>query len=184
MKHKGVILLGRLTSNAMLLNPDTIGPGVQVYDRGLRLAPKAPVLVDHDQGQAIGRVVELVPFDQWLSARVVFDERPDWLRKGSGASVGHIGLRRQPLGAGERIIDAYVTEISVLSPSMSPANRGARVELLEELVDGPEPAKTRPPMVGYPAMSLDALYDAHFGRTDRAAARLIRPAIGRVLGVR
>lgn len=179
---RGVILLGKLTTPALLGNVDILPEGLEVYDRGLRLDPGAPVLVDHDKTRPIGRVVDLAPFDDWLAARVLIDSAPGWLRKGSSASVCYTPLQRMSLGAATRVVDGLVTEVSVLSPRLKPANAGAKVALLY-------PDSVHSPPMGEAARSRSSATEYALQPGDRVIHHagggqlLIRPNCGEILAV-
>jgi hypothetical protein len=176
-----LIKLGRLVTADLLRNPDSLPAGTTLYQRGaLELQRDTPVCVDHDEHRPIGRVRELFEHPDtdglWLAALTTITAPPAWLRRGTPASISYINLRTQTLGESCRVLRGLVPEVSVLSPGVKPAQPGARVALLQR---DQRPATTRPLT---PAPKPVWLRQAQ----QEAAARgtLIRPNIGKVLGIR
>jgi hypothetical protein len=159
---RAVIRIGRLYQSEL-----DLPAGSNRYQRGsMRILPgrtePIPVVVDHDLERQIGVVDELVEWDDgdgfWLAARCSIN-RDDWPRVGTGASAGYRTLRRQQIGAGERILDAILEEVTVTA-SMTPVNPGAKVILVRDL----EPATG------------EVVHENH--------RRLIRRNCGQILGTR
>ena len=111
------------------------------HPHALQLAPNAPVLLNHDEQRRIGRLVELAEWDEsdgrWTFARCVLDEVPEWLRvgayNGSAASMSWIDLShsQQMPGGWRRYNAGLITEVSVLTPSVEPVEKRARVGFLQ-----------------------------------------------------
>jgi hypothetical protein len=119
-----------------------IPEGRSRYGRGcLRVLPGSavPVVIDHDLERQIGTVDELIELDDvdgtWLAARCLLDAPPEWVRVGTGASLGSKPLRRQQLGAGHRVLDAILEEVTLVL-RQTPREPGARVVLLREAEAG------------------------------------------------
>ena len=101
-----------------------------------------PVVVDHaderEEANVIGRVRELyiapdvtggVARD-WYFASAELTDAPGWLKRNSGVSWSHIPLRTQDVNGTTRLLRGVITEVSVLSPSVRPAESMARVVLV------------------------------------------------------
>jgi hypothetical protein len=96
-----------------------------------------PVLVDHDDGRVVGEVREIATFPEtdgrtWLFASVALSEPPEWLKRNGGVSWGYKVLQEQDVNGTRRLLRAFVTEISVLSPSVQPDEPLARVTWIGE----------------------------------------------------
>jgi hypothetical protein len=124
---KALIRVGRLYDS------EPIPEGETRYQRGcMHVLPgrsePIPVVVDHRLERQIGVVDEIIELDctdgAWLAFRCTLHETPSWLRKGTGASAGYKVLHRQQLGAGERIADAILDEVTVVV-GQTPVNAGA-----------------------------------------------------------
>lgn len=98
-----------------------------------------PVCVDHQKENEIGRVLDLFVHPDagggdWWWARAELDSTPEWLRTDLGVSVSYGLLRRQAMPGGwDRIHDALLTEVSILTPGKEPAHPRARVYWVGEL---------------------------------------------------
>lgn len=142
MSHSAVIKFAPIVSKEVLLDTDKLRAGRSLYQAGsLTLAKDAPVVVDHNMEKTIGRVEEIFRHEDvdgpWYAARCSLDRPPGWLRRGTPASFAFVNLARQDLGAGERILRGYVTEVTVCSTSHRPVDPAAKVCLVREL----EPAE-------------------------------------------
>ena len=101
-----------------------------------------PVVIDHaderEEANVIGRVRELSVFPDvtggivrdWYFASVELSAPPSWIRRGCGVSWSHIPLATQDVNGTTRLLRGVITEVSVLSPSVEPAESMARVCLL------------------------------------------------------
>jgi hypothetical protein len=113
-------------------------PGRCVYQRGgLKLLREVvPVLVDHDDSRPVGLVRELWEFQDvdgpWLVAHAEISDPPAWLKTGTKASVAFSNLHDQHVNEWRRILRGLVTEVSILSPGVLPAEPLAQVVLLRE----------------------------------------------------
>jgi hypothetical protein len=134
---------------------DDVGPERDVYDRlelctrsqvteqgHLVLLPAAPVCIDHDDDQEVGRIIRLHTFDdalgRWWFARCEISQPPEWLRRGTKASICFSALQRGEAAGRGVVRHALVREVSILSPGVIPAEPFAEVAVLE---DAPTPAR-------------------------------------------
>jgi hypothetical protein len=103
--RKAVIRLGpKPSAETLFSDARRDGPtesGMRTLYDSMRLAPDAPLLVDHDPERVVGRVVELIRWDDvhplapWLAARVVLDDgAAEWVRQGTPASLGYATMFR------------------------------------------------------------------------------------------
>lgn len=141
MSLSALVRLGPLVTLEAIRNPASVREGAELYQSGaLQLQRGARVFVNHDRDRPVGTVVELVEMadgeGEWLTARCSITAAPEWLRKGTAASIAYASTSRQQVAGWERILKGLVTEISILSPSVKPAQPMARVVLLRE---APEP---------------------------------------------
>lgn len=115
-------------------------PGRTLYQRGafsfLPGKRTVPLLVDHDDDHEVGTVHELFEFDwidgPWIAARATVTDPPAWLKRGeTKASFGSKPYDRREIDIrGTRadiVAKAFVEEVSVLSPSVKPAEPRAEV---------------------------------------------------------
>jgi hypothetical protein len=148
MMRRCVIRLGPIATGDTLAGEEhrdaSNGEPRTLFD-SMRLAPDAPLLVDHDPEQVVGRVVELARWDDghelapWLAARVeIFDGLAEWVSKRTAASFKYLTLHRSELHGWEVIRSGYVREVSVLHAGTRPAEPLARVVLIR---DEPEPER-------------------------------------------
>ena len=172
MSHTALIKFAPLVSAEALLDPGSVRAGRQLYDHGAfrLLRPDLPILVDHDDSRQVGivrEVAEIADTDgDWLAALATFTDPPGWVTRGTPVSFGYHTFRRQQIGDWSRINSGLLTEISVLSQTMKPADTRARV-----LTFGPaDDAAARSSTAG------DVVF--YGGET------LIRPNTGYVIGVR
>lgn len=148
MSVLATIRIAPLLSKEVLASPLEFRRLDRVYYQrnGFRLDVGAPVLVDHDVNRKIGVVRELVEWDdidgEWLVARCKIIDPPCWLKaKRTKASfeVYH-DKDKPPRKRGELLElrgDLLVTEVSILSPNVKPADPDAGVVLLREMEDPP-----------------------------------------------
>ena len=178
MSRPLLIRLCRIATSRELLDPELARD--EMYDTGaFRLyapgddpfAPHVPpLLVDHGrgrQGQPIGRVLELFADDdpaggRWHFVRAEVDDAPSWLQTNTACSFAHSVLRKQKMPGWDLVRDALLTEVSVLSPGVEPADQRARVWWL-----GP---KTGTPNATPPPNSNSATTSRCFS-SDPASAR-------------
>jgi hypothetical protein len=148
-------------------------PGRTLYEqKAIRFMPgviEIPLLVDHDKTQQVGVVDLLYRLEwtdgPWMVASATVHEPPAWLTKhDTKASFSFIALSRGSFTACEHVMDAFVREVSILSPGTEPAEPLARVLRLAP-VDEP-PNRT-------PA-----------GEVIYGGGIIRRPGIGQVLRVR
>ncbi len=138
---KCVIRVAQVATPDLFLS-DRIKAGRELYHtKALQLAPNPKVLVNHDERRPIGRVVALEEWPEaegvWVFARCELTETPEWLRggayNGTGASMAWIdlGTSQELPGGWRRFNRGMVTEVSVLSPSVKPAETRAKVVILQ-----------------------------------------------------
>ena len=119
-----------------------------------------PICVNHQKNRVIGVVTHLREDDgittsgPWLYAHARIDTPPEWLSKDTSVSISYKDVRRRaPLPGQEwSIVDqAWLTEISLLSPSRPPAHPAARVTWIGEPEPRRSPAAGRGPSDPSPA---------------------------------
>jgi phage head maturation protease len=90
-----------------------------------------PLLIDHDDAQRVGTVREILEHRDtdglWHAVIADVDDPPAWLKRGTPVSIGFAKLSRTEANGCERILDALLTEVSILSPATRPAEPNARV---------------------------------------------------------
>jgi hypothetical protein len=131
--------------------PEWCSDGRNLYSRGgLKFFPgrkDVPLLVNHDPDREIGRVHQLVEWDDiggpWLVARANITDAPEWLKKDTGASFGFKAPNESSFIDGW-VYSGYVTEVTVCSPSHKPIEPGAKVVLLERKAPPAAKPKSRP----------------------------------------
>jgi hypothetical protein len=154
-----------------------------MYDAsGLRLIREpVPLLVDHRDDQAIGSVRQLLRLDSdgpWVVAVATVTKPPPWLKRGTPASFAHICPVRSSFG--DPILrSGLVTEVSLLSPGVEPAEPLAQVVVLK---------RTAPPTPGVEIASGDRAR-RHHDTAPRAITLppggiIYRPNIGQITTVR
>ena len=133
-----LITLARVVDIDLMHNLAALDPGQDLFQRNAAaLAPpvverggRVPVYVGHDKTRPIGWVRELSYFDDgdgtWLTAHCVIDERPCWLERGTRRRIGYSPMVTLPLGPTTRIMKAWINEVSVLPPTQTAHNVGAR----------------------------------------------------------
>jgi hypothetical protein len=124
-----------------------------VYDPGsLKMPPgrtSVPLIVNHDDDRVVGSVRAFSRMedvgDPWTVAHATIDRCPSWLRKDdTKASFGYKVLFENPDVFGCEVVrDAFVTEVSLLSPDRKPKEPLARVVGLWEAENLPSPATRR-----------------------------------------
>jgi hypothetical protein len=97
------------------------------------------------------------------------DDAPPWLQKGTPASISHSACHRTIYNGWEVIRDGLVTEVSVLSPGVKPAEPLA--QLITFTRQESPPATTR---ADRPSVAGEVFY----------GGAVIRRNVGRVLAVR
>jgi len=135
VSQDAIIKLAPLITPERWKNPEWERPGRDFYWSGsLALLPKReiPLLVDHDVERQVGVVRELSGLDwvdgRWIAAHVTVTDSPGWLSKDTAASFERYDVHAPPIDAGgKRVGRAFVSEVSVLSPSVMPAEPLARV---------------------------------------------------------
>jgi hypothetical protein len=150
MTCTAMIKLWRLFDDALVRDPYAYPVGKEVIERGaMQLGGPlgdrpAPVLVDHDVSRPIGFVRELSDFadtdGEWLCALVTITDPPTWLKNGTAASIATKAFERRNWGPLKRIVRGWVTEVSVLSPGVRPAEPRAKVMGLREVPPTTTPA--------------------------------------------
>lgn len=188
MSLRCVIRFAPVLEATHLLHQDTVKADRYLYRRGsLRmlepLTPDpagVPLIVNHDMSQRVGTVHEIRsdwdigPDGVWWSAHCTVDDPPGWLRaRETRASFQFLPISRRSVGDWTVLDDAYVTEVTMLSPAKTPADSLARVELLYDQDDIPR----QTPMTRVSAQPAD---QAVYTPPDA----ILRRPTGRVLGVR
>jgi hypothetical protein len=144
-----------------------------------------PLLVDHDDACEIGRVSKLFRVEwedgPWIAAHATVTNPPDWLNRDTSASFGHWNVWRGNRTVGgvtaEVVVEGFLREVSVLSPSVKPAEPCAGVLSYR-------PSETAPPAMRSPEI---AFVDPDLRAAQREAAErgcIVRYGIGQVLAVR
>lgn len=189
-----VIRLGPIATLKVLARDDL--ERRTLYERIDLLPGGAEVWVDHDESQPIGRVLELCrmdaadsPFGLSLFARCEIDSPPAWLKRNTAASISYKTLWRGDVNGWEIIRHGFLNEVSVLSPSLRPAEPLARVMLWEPERE-PEPKPERELQEFYrrvgdgedPERVLADMKRRGNGR--RSESQIIRRDVGQILGVR
>lgn len=137
-----------------------------------------PVLVDHNKTRQIGTVRELAIYDEVISgsrcapyyvAHVDITE-PTAMQRGNGVSWGFHLLHELEIAGTKLIRSAIITEVSVLTPSVKPAEVFARVCWVGE--------SERSSAAG------DSSDRSAAGEVVLGPQRIVRHGIGQVLGAR
>jgi hypothetical protein len=160
------IKMWRVVDVDVLRNLDSLPADRELFQSGaLELVQGAPVYIDHRKDRRIGVIRELSEFADtdgtWLFAHTTITDPPDWLKRGTAASMSYATAQRRSLGpAHERVLRGLVTEVSVLSPGVLPEETRAKVVLYRQAAE---------------AISGEVFYGN--GQV------LIRPGVGQVLGI-
>ena len=137
-----------------------------------------PVVIDHDDEHVVGHVTNVWVSDdvdygtrvrKWHFAACELNERPGWLKRGCGVSWSYHALASYTAWdtSTSVLTSCILREVSLLSPSLSPAEPLARVCLVKE-----SPVTRR--------HQAQPKSTATYG----CGQLLIRPNIGTVLGIR
>jgi hypothetical protein len=196
--HRALILFAPLTTLERVNDPHWVNRGRTMYDPGaLRFLPpkaSAPLLIDHDTERQIGFVSELTRVDwtsgPWLAGLATITDAPGWLKQGTRASFEYKPIQRTDWRGCDILRHGFVTEISVLSPSVKPAEPLAQV-----LTFGPlnVPPKAATSAVGRVAHARPAADDveaqvarqlAQAWQSEAPPGIIRRPGVGRVLAIR
>ena len=174
MTYDALIAIAPLLDAKRFRNPEWERPGRDSYWGGsLKLLPREiPLLVNHEDNRQIGVVRSLFELDwsdgKWVVADANVTDPPEWLRRGTPASLSRINVHATPTAEGaERVTSAYIKEVSLLSPGVKPA------EPLAQIV----PLKAEPVARRHQAQPQGEVTYGH-------GQLLIRPNIGQVLSVR
>ena len=105
---------------------------------------EVPLLVDHEDERQVGVVHELLEMNcddgPWYCARATITDPPPWLRQHTTkASFSRRNLESTWAGPCESVEHAHVTEVSILSPTVKPAEPLAEV-LTVHRTERPKPA--------------------------------------------
>lgn len=172
MNYDALIAIAPLLDSTRFQNPEWERPGRDSYWGGsLQLLPReVPLTVNHEKHRQIGVVRSLFELDwsdgRWVVADANVTDPPEWLRKGTPASLSRYNAHTTRTAEGaERVTSAFVGEVSVLSPGVAPAEPRAQVVHLEA-----EPVTRRH-------------HAQPGGVTYGYGQLLIRPNIGKVLRV-
>ena len=118
----------------------------------VKLSEPIPVVVDHDMDRQVGTVRHLEVRDEvisgafrspWWLAHVDISDPPGWLKRGGGVSWCHRNLRKWTPAEIETtaVLKCLIHEVSILSPSVDPAEPLARVVWVGEKESARVPAK-------------------------------------------
>ena len=146
---RAMIKVAPLVTAQALLRSESVEPGRILYEKGCfsryianRREPIA-VWIDHDPQRVVGHVREFSEFDDvdgaWLAAHASLDKAPGWLKRGTAASLSFHVFRDQKISGWTRILDGLLSEVSILSPAVKPAESLARVVLVQD--EEPEAAR-------------------------------------------
>lgn len=111
-----------------LKNGVSVDAGRNLYYRGgLEFLPgrvSVPLVIHHDMDRQVG-TVDLIYAADWTPgpfyfARAQVDNLPAWVRRGTPVSFGRWNAVSFPQGEHERVLSAYVKEISLLPPGVEP----------------------------------------------------------------
>ena len=172
MTYTSLIRFAPLTTLERVNDERWKRPGRTMYDSGaLTLMPgktEVPLLINHDDDRVIGTVHTITRFEDtdgpWLACIAEIHDLPCWLTRGdTKASFSYVPLGSNDVFGCEIARRGIIKEVSVLSPSVEPAEPLAKVLTLHPT----EPkASTR----------------AAAGDTLLAPGRIVRRGIGQVLG--
>ena len=100
----------------------------------MRSDGEIPIVVDHDMGRVVGRVTHLRTDEyvgpgkvDWWAAHADISDPPSWLKKQGGVSWDCLPLSEQDVNGTRRVLKGILREISILSPSLKPAEPLAQV---------------------------------------------------------
>ena len=149
MTFTSLIKFAPLTTLERVNDPRWSRPGRTMYDAGaltlLPGRPSVPVLVNHDKTRVIGAVTSLTRFEDvdgpWLAALAQITDRPPWLERGCRCSFGYGPAGTGQFAGCEILRRGVVTEVSVLSPGVEPAEPLAQVLTIHP-TETPKPAPT------------------------------------------
>lgn len=134
MSYDALVAIAPLLDAKRFRNPEWEKPGRDSYWGGsLQLLPReVALLVNHEKHRQIGVVRALFELDwtdgKWVVADATVTDPPEWLKRGTPASYGRHNVHANPTAEGaERVTRAFVSEVSVLSPGVEPAEPLARV---------------------------------------------------------
>ena len=155
---------------ALLVTPDAVNR--------MRSDEPTPVVIDHDEQRVVGHVKNLYVWDdcdygtrvrKWHFAACELDEKPDWLKRGTGVSWSYHPLHEYAANKGTQVMTScLIREVSLLSPAETPKEPLARVAYVKE-TPGIQ-RHTEEPQAG----------EVVFGHGEL----LRRPGIGTLLGIR
>jgi hypothetical protein len=140
MSHEAIVKFAPVWLADRFDDPTWNRPGRTLYQRGaFQFLPgksTVPLLVDHDDDREVGTVHELFELDwidgPWIAARATVTDPPVWLKRGeTKASFGSKTYDRREIDirgtSADIVAKAFVEEVSVLSPSVKPAEPRAEV---------------------------------------------------------
>lgn len=132
-----LIRLVPVMTKSELMTPETGRRSMLQSGALIPLSLETPLVIDHDEDRRVGRVLEFYEADdsgggRWTWARCEVTDAPGWLRRGGGCSWGYHVLQEQAMPGGwTRVLRAVIREVSILSPSVEPAEPRARVWWLD-----------------------------------------------------
>jgi hypothetical protein len=138
MSHEAIIKFAPVFTLDRFNDPKWRPDRRMYYPGALRFLPgteAVPLIVDHDDDREIGTVQKLHKWDwpggPWIFASATVTAPPPWLKRGTRVSFGSKVIDRRDVSIREYQADvvalAFVEEVSVLSPSVQPAEPCAEV---------------------------------------------------------
>lgn len=143
MSRTGIVRLGP-RATVGLLNSRVAKRTLYGDDIRMLAHKPTPVVLDHDDDQEVGEVLELFTFDdwvpagvpdaRWLAARIrLHDDAPAWIKKGTGASISFWpGYVNNDFFGWQRVASAVLKEVTLCSSATSPVEPLAQVLTLSE----------------------------------------------------
>jgi hypothetical protein len=140
--------IAQLYDSELVLDPRLRRQERVLFQPGsLRTHGDVPLLIDHDPQQRVGTLRQLVEFPdtdgRWVAAIADVDDPPAWLKRNTAVSIAYANLSETQANGCQRVLDALLAEVSILSPARKPAEPNARVlslgiarrETVEETID-------------------------------------------------
>ena len=144
-----------------------------------KLNEPTPVVIDHDDDRVVDRVKNVYVWDdvdygtrvrRWHFAACELDEKPDWLKRGSGVSWSYHPLHEYAGNQDTTVLTScIIREVSLLSPARTPKEPLARVCYVKET-----PVTHRHPRAARPQEG-----EVVFGHGQM----LRRPGLGKLIAV-
>lgn len=180
MTHTALIRFGLADTPDAILS-DIKREGRELYGRMRMLHDTEPVWVNHDRDRQVGRVLEVLRYDdtayggsRWVAALCEIEDPPSWLERGTKASVSYKPIRTWTYNGWRVVADAVLGELSLLSPDRTPAEPLAEVVTLRRSAA----AAISSDRAAAAGAHREAGEEIHGG-----PKRIYRPNVGRVLAV-